>query len=126
MKPARYLFFLLLAISLNCFGQTTITGKVLNSADKKPVANVNVFLSNSVVGDKTSQDGTFSLQNVKPGKYELVVSMVGFQTLRKSIHVNEKLILPDIEISPRVKGLKEVVIKSKEDPYWDSNLERFK
>ena len=126
MKPGFYLLVLVLTITLNCFGQATITGKVLNSADKKPVANVNVFLSNSVVGDKTSQDGTFTLQNVKPGKYELVISIVGFQTLRKSIHVDGNLSLPDIGISARVKGLKEVVIKAKEDPYWDSNFERFK
>ncbi len=126
MKPGFYLLILLLTITLNCFGQATITGKVLNNADKKPVTNVNVFLSNSVVGDKTSQDGTFTLQNVKPGKYELVISIVGFQTLRKSIHVDGNLSLPDIQISARVKGLKEVVIKTKEDPYWDSNFERFK
>ena len=126
MKPGFYLLVLVLTITLNCFGQATITGKVLNSANKKPVSNVNVFLSNSVVGDKTSQDGTFTLQNVKPGKYELVISIVGFQTLRKSIHVDGNLSLPDIGISARVKGLKEVVIKAKEDPYWDSNFERFK
>jgi len=126
MKPGFYLFLFFLTITLNCFGQATITGKVLNSSDKKPVSNVNVFLSNSVVGDKTSQDGTFTLQNVKPGKYELVVSIIGFQTLRKAIHVDGNLNLPDIEISARIKGLKEVVIKAKEDPYWDSNFERFK
>ncbi len=83
-------------------GYFEITGRVVNSSDKKPVANASVFLSNSAVGAKTADDGTFKLNNAKPGKYDMIVSFVGFETYRQTITVNDKdIALPDIEIKKR-------------------------
>jgi hypothetical protein len=93
-----------------------VQGRVLNTADQKPISNVNVFLSNATIGDKTAMDGSFKLTNVSPGKYDLVVSIVGFKTYSTSLTVDSKDIkLPDILISPKINEIHEVTIVSLSD-----------
>ena len=38
----------------------TISGTILNQADNKPVADASVFLSNTTMGTKTADDGSFT------------------------------------------------------------------
>ena len=108
----KALVFFIILLPLGCFAQFTVSGRVLNQADKKPVANASVFLSNSSVGAKTADDGAFKLNDAKPGKYDLIISFVGFETYRQTITISDKdITLPDIEISPRSILLNEVKIK---------------
>ena len=119
------LFILLLP--LICFAQFTISGRILNQADTKPVANASIFLSNATIGDKSAADGTFTLRDVKPGKYELIVSIVGFDVFHQTLMVNNGDInLHDITIFPKTIGLKEVSIKPVYDPNRERNLNLFK
>src|ERR1700761_9802538 len=113
----RVFSFLFLLLPLGCLAQFSITGKVLNKADNKPVENVSVFLSNATIGDRTAADGTFTLHNVKPGKYDLVVSDIAFETYDQAVIVGSKnQVVPDILIAPQTKNLKEVPIKYQADP----------
>ncbi|HTD39630.1 MAG TPA: carboxypeptidase-like regulatory domain-containing protein, partial [Mucilaginibacter sp.] len=83
-----------------------------------------IFLTNATIGDQSKPDGTFRLNNLKPGKYELVVSMVGFETFHQTLMMsNSNIILPDIEITAKTTALKEVKITS--DPNRDRYLEWF-
>ncbi len=122
----RIILLFLFIIPLNCFSQFRITGKVLNILDHKPIGNVNVFLSNSSIGSKTSDEGEFSLQNVKPGKYDIIVSIIGYETLRENVIVNADVKLPDILIAQKTKQLSEVRIKSKNDENREDYLTWFK
>jgi len=123
----RTLFFFIIILPLGCFAQFTITGRVLNKADKKPVPYASVFLSNSSVGNKTDNDGAFRLTNAKRGKYELTVSIIGFETYRQTISVsNSDVVLPDIGITPQAIALNEVSIKPVTDPDRERNYEWFK
>jgi TonB-dependent SusC/RagA subfamily outer membrane receptor len=119
------LFFTLL-LPVTCYAQFTITGKVLNQADKKPVADASIFLSNASVGSKTNSDGTFTLTNAKPGKYDLVISVIGFNAAHYAILVDGNMVLPVIEIAPKAIALKEVSITSKHDPNRERNYQWFK
>jgi CarboxypepD_reg-like domain/TonB-dependent Receptor Plug Domain len=112
-------------LPFDCLAQVSISGRVLNIADNKPVVNVNVFLTNATIGDKTSDAGTYLLHGVKPGKYELVVSIVGFETYHQNLMVtNSNIVLPDVFLSPKTTTLKEVRIGV--DHNRDKNLELFK
>jgi len=123
----KALVFFIILLPLSCFAQLTISGKVFNRDDKKPVANASVFLSNSSIGNKTADDGTFKLNNAKPGKYDLVVSIIGFETYRQAIVVNDvNIALPDIEIIPQAILLKEVNIHLVTDANRERYLEWFK
>ncbi|MDB5149336.1 MAG: hypothetical protein JWQ57_3356 [Mucilaginibacter sp.] len=80
-----------------CIAQVAVSGKVLNQADHKPIANASVFISNGSIGDKTNNDGVFTLKNLKPGKYDLVVSIVGYETYSQPLLVSDAdSNLPDI------------------------------
>lgn len=113
--------------SSHAFGNLTITGRVINHADKKPVAEASVFFSNTTVGGITADDGVFTLHQIKTGKYQMIVSIVGFGTYSQTVIVNNSNItLPDIEVLPQTKVLQEVVIMSKVDPNRQRNYNWFK
>jgi hypothetical protein len=120
----RIFIFLIFLLPVSCFAQYTISGRVLNQADTKPVANASVFLSNASVGSKTADDGIFTLHDAKPGKYELLISIIGFETYSQTIMVNGNIKLPDITIFPKSIALNEVKIKP--DDRRDDYYEQFK
>src|SRR5258705_13968729 len=99
LKPT---LLLLLFAPLICFAQIKITGRIINADDKKPISNVSVFLNNAIVGDKTADDGSFTLSNVKPGQYDLIVTILGFETHSQPLSVgSHNIVLPEISISPK-------------------------
>ncbi|HVW95422.1 MAG TPA: carboxypeptidase-like regulatory domain-containing protein, partial [Mucilaginibacter sp.] len=107
--------------------QVRITGRVIGQTDTRPVADASVFISNATIGDKTGTDGKFTLTGVKPGKYELVISIVGFDKYTQVINVEHADInLLDITLFPRTIGLSGVVVKPKKDPERNRNYEWFK
>ena len=123
----KVLVFFLLLFPTCCFAQISISGKVLNQIEKKPIANASVFLSNGSIGNNSNLNGVFILNNVKPGKYELVVSIIGFETYHQLIMVgNVNLVLPDIIIIPKTTILNEVKISPKTDPDRGKNFDLFK
>ncbi len=63
----------------------TITGKVINAKTQAALSKASVLLRETSLGTITNKDGTFTLKSVKPGKYTLIVSMVGFEKFTKNI-----------------------------------------
>jgi TonB-dependent SusC/RagA subfamily outer membrane receptor len=123
----KNIILFIILMPLGCFAQFTVTGRILNQSDTKPVANASVFLSNTSIGSKTNGDGAFTLQNVKPGKYDLIISIIGFETYRQSITVNNSNItLPAILILSKTILLNEVKIRPYNDPDRDEYYEWFK
>jgi hypothetical protein len=121
----RYYFPIFLLLPMACLAQIKITGKVVNGANGKPVADASVFLSNASVGSATNSDGTFTLNYVKPGQYELVVTVVGFDTYRQKVMAgSEDISMADISLSARTTELKEVKVVADGD--WARNYEWFK
>lgn len=115
--------------SLCCFAQYTITGRVINQADTKPVAGANVFLSNTTLGAHTAADGSFTIANVKPGEYQLTVTNVGFDAYTHSVLINHADIsLQPITIFPSSVKLNAVTISAKKgaDPERPRYLEWFR
>ncbi|RFZ85499.1 carboxypeptidase-like regulatory domain-containing protein [Mucilaginibacter terrenus] len=122
MKGFLTLLFLL---PLVCLGQITISGKLVNATNNSPVADASVFLSNATVGGKSAADGTFILRNVRPGQYELVVTVVGYETHRQTVMAAaESIALADIKLTPKTNELKEVVVRP--DPDRANNYRIFK
>jgi hypothetical protein len=80
-----------LLVLLACLGATrsavaqsgsTLTGSVRDSASGKPLAGVSVFLNSTSKGTVTHDDGNFVLYNIPSGRYELIVSAIGYATLQ--------------------------------------------
>ncbi|MDZ7266349.1 MAG: TonB-dependent receptor [candidate division KSB1 bacterium] len=64
-----------------------IKGAVKDVETGKGLAEVNVVLSGTSRGANTAADGSFSITSVKPGEYELIVSLIGYATLRQRLVV---------------------------------------
>lgn len=111
MQKIRFGFvFLLLAVALVSNGQFTVSGKIVDSASKEPLAGASVYGQNTTIGTVTNKQGEFSL-SLKSGGYELVISYTGYQT--KQIRINHSDgKMPDIEMIKEEKSMGEVVIKS--------------
>jgi hypothetical protein len=120
----RLLVFLMCLLPTLTWAQYVVTGKVINLYDKKPIEKASVFLSNTTVGSATSNEGSYTLANVKSGQYELIVSAVGYETFTKTIIVNQQLNIPYIELTPKTISLNAVVVKP--DPDWQQNYNVFK
>ncbi|GAA4911138.1 carboxypeptidase-like regulatory domain-containing protein [Mucilaginibacter defluvii] len=122
-NPKKYLISIcLLLLSTVVSAQFTITGKVINGADKKPVESATVFINNTSYGTKTDAQGNFIVQNVQTGQYDLIISVVGFKTQKTSVSVKANVTVPPIAISERKLELNEVrITKSRrvENKYLD-------
>ncbi|HEY0895325.1 MAG TPA: carboxypeptidase-like regulatory domain-containing protein [Sphingobacteriaceae bacterium] len=99
-----------------CFFQS-VSGQVfsvngqVNEPDGKPVYGAQVFLdgtSKSVVSDHA---GKFKLGGLKPGSYELVVSLLGFKPYSKQILIENDDIETSITLQFNSVALKEVVVQ---------------
>lgn len=121
----RLLYFIfLLLTSITSFAQHSITGKVIDLYNKKPIPKASVFLSNTTVGGSTGEDGSFNLTNVKPGQYDMIVSAIGYETFQRTILINGKLEIPFTELTPKTIALNAVVVKP--DPERERNYNMFK
>jgi len=86
MKGKKQLFriaicFLCLLFCLpKAFSQTVLKGHVFNEEAHKPLASVSVYLNNTSIGTITNDEGLFVLKNIPQGKFNLVVTSVGFET----------------------------------------------
>ncbi|SMO56145.1 iron complex outermembrane recepter protein [Solitalea koreensis] len=67
------------------FAQFTISGKVIDAQSKQTLVVANVAIKNTNWGVQTNSQGYFELKKLKPGKYTLSISFVGYKTEEKEI-----------------------------------------
>lgn len=117
-------FWLILILPTILLAQSgSITGKVIAIDSKVALSKASVFLSNATFGTVTADDGTFTLNNVKPGQYDLVVSILGYENFTQSVLVSNKPQQLVIEMVPKMIQMKEVVITTNAN--WKKNYALF-
>jgi len=83
IRPVLILCFLLGATSWLSAGTTgKIAGKVFDAETNEPLPGVNVTVEGTTMGDATDLEGDYQVINLPPGRYTLVVSMMGYTTKR--------------------------------------------
>ncbi|MEZ2413903.1 TonB-dependent receptor domain-containing protein [Muriicola sp. E247] len=110
--PSKYLFlfsFLLCIYFQGHSQESSIYGTIY--AENEPVPFVNIRLKNTNIGTSGTADGTYILENLQPGKYQLMASAIGFEGFRTEVILseNENLKL-DIELIPSVENLDDIVV----------------
>ncbi|HEU0125932.1 MAG TPA: TonB-dependent receptor, partial [Flavobacterium sp.] len=89
-----------------------IKGNVTTS-DGDPAPFVNVVLKGTKLGTITNEDGVFEFHKVKPGNYNVLVSLTGYETTEQEISVNENTTTPiSLQIKASNKELQEVIVTS--------------
>lgn len=92
--------------------QTTvrITGQVQDEKGK-PLPFASAFLSQTTLGDRTTEAGSFTIKGVPPGKYDLIVSYLGYEPLLMPVNVTGDLTGIVAVLKPKAGVLKEVVVR---------------
>jgi hypothetical protein len=124
MRFPWLVFFVLLFPFITLAQNGVITGMVIQEGTSKPLPRASVFLSNSSVGTATAENGIFTLRNIRPGQYTLVVTILGYENYTKTVLVGREPITMNIELAAKPLMLREVVISSAAD--WKKNYEAFK
>ena len=107
MKP---LFFLLLLLTASAaYGQVQLKGVVVNAETGAPVPAASIFLANTSVGTTAAANGSFTLA-VPAGRFDLIVSSVGYQTYSQTIS-NQQTETLTIKLLPRAQELETVVVE---------------
>ena len=91
MKPRLfYSLFILLCLAEITNAQSTgsIRGSIVNNA-KVPLPHVNVVLQKANFSATTNDQGKYKINNVPAGSYRLIVSHVGFKTIKRDISVKK-------------------------------------
>jgi hypothetical protein len=87
-----------------------ITGKVQDEKGK-PLPFASVFLNQTTIGARTTEQGDFSIQQVPSGKYELIVSYLGYEPLLIPLTADKDISSIRAVLKPKAGQLKEVVVK---------------
>jgi hypothetical protein len=113
-----------LAITSAASGQNELSGHVLDSVTQEPIPFANVFFANSTLGTATNEAGEFTLKNFASGKYDVVISFVGYKTIQVPMSFSNNQQRVKVLLSQEIVQLNEVVI-SPDTSHRASNLNQF-
>ncbi|WP_026630041.1 TonB-dependent receptor [Dyadobacter alkalitolerans] len=110
----RILLFSLFFITQG-FAQTitsTIRGAVSDLDTRSPLAGATVSLTSPQTGTITDSAGTFRFDNLPPGRYQLMVSYVGYETVRipELLLESGKENVQQVRLAPAGKQLNEATV----------------
>ncbi len=87
MNKSTFLILSILFISASLSGQ--ISGRVTDASTGQALTDAHVTVKHANVGAVTNADGWFELTGLERGRYQLVVSFLGFQPAQKSVTITD-------------------------------------
>jgi hypothetical protein len=105
----------------------TLSGRVVDAETDTPLPGAHVFINHTLMGTATDERGTFEVENISPGSYELITSMLGYETATKHLVVTpeQPLYDSDVRLEPAVLEMAEVEITARRPRRWKRDLKRF-
>lgn len=94
IKTRVWLTSIFLIISLSVFSQQgSIRGFVYEKESGEPAIFTSVYLYGTTYGAVTDINGYFTITKIPDGNYDLIITFLGFDTLREKIVVNANSVL---------------------------------
>jgi carboxypeptidase-like protein len=112
MKWSLCLIICLFAVCSFSFSQSSdaIKGRVTDNSNGAPIANCSVFINSSSRGTITDAKGEFVLKNIPQGKFDLVISSIGYETYVYTYPGNQQLAGLKITLKPKAADLSAVTV----------------
>ena len=124
MKSTKlYFIFAFCLVTTLCFGQS-IKGRINDANTGEPIPFANVFFSGTLIGTTSDIDGNFSLDFHAEGRFDLIVSFVGYLEFVKTISSSDSEFL-EIKLKPEVIQLNDVYVNA-DTTGWERNYQSFK
>jgi len=124
------IYFVTTAVLSELFGlsyENVITGKIKDESTGDPLSYVNIFINNTTWGTTTDLNGSFKLFSISSGKYEIVFSMIGYETQSRIINVGDTTeIFIEILLHPKIYTTKEIDVIAERPEQWFEDLKDFK
>ncbi|MGE5431286.1 MAG: carboxypeptidase-like regulatory domain-containing protein, partial [Syntrophomonadaceae bacterium] len=126
MKKAFIIFCLLSSCLLAQTGYT-LSGRVFDETADKPLVNVNVYLSNSLLGSMTNDSGYYKITGIHEGQYEVVASLVGYETISHVMFFdNVRQQKKDFKLSQKTYILEGISVTADNAKEWKENYNLFR
>jgi len=120
------IFFITVFFSVSLFAGTTgkISGNIKDKETGEPIVGANVILEGTYLGAATDLDGYYSINNIPPGSYKVIISSVGYQKVTVEnvlvkIDLTTKL---DMDISSSFVQLNQEVVVTSQRPLIQKDL----
>ncbi len=111
------LFLSILLFAHNVFAQS-LQGKVVMATTQQPVISASVFLSNTSIGTVTNDKGEFTIAHFPAGRFDVVVSSIGYETQIITITSTQIPVLLTVQLQQQAKQLAEVVLEPYDKDGW--------
>lgn len=116
IRAAALLLFLSGLITVPVLAGTTgkIAGKITDARTREPIIGATVIVQGTTRGAATDPEGDYFIQNVSPGTYSVVISIVGYQrAVVRNVVVKIDLTTElDVKLEPALVEAGEVVIEA--------------
>lgn len=111
------LFLLAIFASINLFAQSgEIRGFVYEQETSEPAIYTSVYLKGTTFGSQTNLDGFFSISRIPPGKYVLMITSLGYDTIKQDIEVKSgDLISRKLYLKKAAIDIKEVEVSAENE-----------
>ncbi|MEP1034240.1 carboxypeptidase-like regulatory domain-containing protein [Ekhidna sp.] len=123
MRVSYLIFFLI--FSGQYLQAQIIRGNVSDRDTKEPIPFANVFFSGTLIGTTTDLEGNFSFTIAAEGKYELIVSYIGYHEYSRQILSTDELPFFQIVLNPEVIELKDIQVNA-DTAGWKNNYPVFR
>src|SRR4051812_21841409 len=104
-----FITLLLQTINTHLIAQTAEISGVISSQGTS-MESVNVMLQYTPYGNITDSNGKFNIVNVPYGNYTLLISLVGYKSVKKIIKVDQPIVNVSTELQEETNTLDEIVV----------------
>jgi len=103
-----------------------LSGRVIDDSTGTPLAQVNVFIANTMIGAVTDQNGFYSITRAPLGALELVASMIGYEIQTVKIRlIDSSAQRFDFKLKPKALLGPQIEVLSSEPVKWKKKLKQF-
>ncbi len=102
-----------------CQTSRTIKGQVMSGTTGSPLSNCSVFINSTSKGTVTDEEGRFELSNIQDGKYELIVSSIGYETYVQPFSGAQLPLGLTIRLKEKATDLSSVTVEPFETDGWE-------
>lgn len=100
-----------MVFSTYAYSQQTVEGKILDPETGIPVFGATVYLPQLEKSGMSNAEGEFSINNVSPGNYQVVISSLGYAT--RTLNITVPLSTPlNIELLPSAIEMEAVIVST--------------
>ncbi len=92
----------------------SIKGKILDEANSDPLVGATIKIEGTKIGAITDIDGTYIIENVSAGKYNLIISYIGYQDklIKDVVVTGSQIVSLDITLSTGALTTQEIIVEA--------------